>query len=64
MKLSIVPKAIVEKVGDAKFNLEPVGSGPYKLNSWNKGVQTTLVANENYWRGKPQFKSVTFPCCT
>jgi peptide/nickel transport system substrate-binding protein len=60
VKLSIVPKAIVEKVGDAKFNLEPVGSGPYKLNSWNKGVQTTLVANENYWRGKPQFKSVTF----
>jgi peptide/nickel transport system substrate-binding protein len=50
----------VEKVGDARFNLEPVGSGPYKLNSWNKGVQTTLVANENYWRGKPYFKTLTF----
>jgi peptide/nickel transport system substrate-binding protein len=60
VKLSIVPKSVVEKVGDARFNLEPVGSGPYKLNSWSKGVQTTLVANENYWRGKPQFKSVTF----
>jgi len=60
VKLSIVPKAIVEKAGDQKFNLEPVGSGPYKLQAWQKGVQTTLMANENYWRGKPQFKTVTF----
>lgn len=60
VKLSIVPKAVVEKVGDQKFNLEPVGSGPYKLQSWQKGVQTALVANDAYWRGKPPFPSVTF----
>src|SRR5215211_2152528 len=60
VKLSIVPRAIVEKAGDQKFNLEPIGSGPYKLQAWQKGVQTTLIANENYWRGKPQFKTVTF----
>lgn len=60
VKLSVVPKAAVEKLGDQKFNLEPVGSGPYKLQTWQKGVQTTLVANETYWRGKPPFKTVTF----
>jgi peptide/nickel transport system substrate-binding protein len=60
VKLSIVPKTVVERVGDQTFNIQPVGSGPYKLEAWQKGVQTTLVANESYWRGKPPFKTVTF----
>jgi peptide/nickel transport system substrate-binding protein len=60
VKLSIVPKAYVEKVGNEKFNLEPIGSGPYKFVSWQKGVRVTLAGNETYWRGKPQFKTVVF----
>ena len=60
VKLSIVPKAYVEKVGDQKFNQEPMGSGPYKLRSWQRGVQSILDINEAYWRGKPPFRSVVF----
>jgi peptide/nickel transport system substrate-binding protein len=60
VKLSIVPHAYVQKVGNEKFNLEPVGSGPYRLVSWQKGVRTTLAANDGYWRGRPPFKTVTF----
>lgn len=60
VKLSIVPKAYVEKVGNEQFNLKPVGSGPYQLVEWEKGVETDLKANENYWRGTPPFQSVTF----
>ncbi|MCP8939684.1 ABC transporter substrate-binding protein [Alsobacter sp. SYSU M60028] len=60
VKLSIVPKAVVEKVGDQSFNQNPVGSGPYRLAAWQKGVQTALEANDRYWGGKPPFKSVTF----
>jgi len=60
VKLSIVPKRYVEQVGDAKFNVEPVGSGPYRLVSWQKGVRVTLAANDSYWRGKPTFKRLTF----
>jgi peptide/nickel transport system substrate-binding protein len=60
VKLSIVPKAYVEKVGDAKFNTEPMGSGPYKLTGWQKGVRVSLEANDTYWRGAPHFKRVTF----
>jgi peptide/nickel transport system substrate-binding protein len=33
VKLSVVPKAYVEKVGDQRFNQEPMGSGPYRLKS-------------------------------
>ena len=60
VKLSIVPKAYVERVGDQQFNVKPMGSGPYKLREWQKGVQVTLDANDSYWRGKPPFKTVVF----
>src|SRR5262245_24164476 len=60
VKLSIVPKRYVESAGDVKFNLEPMGSGPYRLVSWQKGVRVTLEANDGYWRGKPTIKRLTF----
>jgi peptide/nickel transport system substrate-binding protein len=60
VKLSIVSKQHVEKVGDAKMNTEPMGSGPYKLTSWQKGVRVALEAFDGYWRGAPHFKRVTF----
>jgi peptide/nickel transport system substrate-binding protein len=60
VKLSIVPRAYVQKVGNEKFNLEPMGSGPYRFGGWQKGVRVTLAANESYWRGRPPFKTVTF----
>jgi peptide/nickel transport system substrate-binding protein len=60
VKLSIVPKAYVQSAGDQKFNLNPMGSGAYRLKSWQKGIQTELEANTTYWRGKPPFEAVTF----
>ena len=60
VKLSIVPHAYVQKVGNEKFNIEPMGSGPYRFVSWQKGVRVTLAANDGYWRGRPPFKTVTF----
>ncbi len=60
VKLSIVPKAAVQKLGDAGFNQHPVGSGPYKLRSWQHGVATTLEAVPTYWRGAPPFATVVF----
>ncbi len=60
VKLSIVPKAYVEKVGDEEFNKKPVGSGPYRFQEWEKGVKVTLTANPSYWRGTPPFVRVEF----
>ena len=58
VKLSIVPKAYVEKLGDTAFNQAPMGSGPYRLVSRTRGVKMVLAANEGYWRGKPPFPAV------
>ena len=47
----IVEKAYVEKVGAAKYGsgMNVMGSGPYKLQSWNPGSDITLEANTAYW---------------
>ncbi|MEZ5098433.1 MAG: ABC transporter substrate-binding protein [Thermoleophilia bacterium] len=35
------------------------GFGAYCIDSWNKGSEVVLKANPNYWRGQPQFTTVT-----
>ena len=60
VKLSIVPKAYVQRVGDEAFNQHPIGSGPYKLRDWQRGVAITLDATPGYWRGPPPFQTVVF----
>lgn len=60
VKLSIVPKHVVEAVGDDAFNLSPVGSGPYKFEKWQRGVAVSLVRNDAYWGRKGYFRSAEF----
>ena len=60
VKLSIVPKSVVESVGKDAFNLKPVGSGPYVFQAWQRGVQVTLTRNDKYWGTKGPFASVNF----
>lgn len=38
----------------------PVGTGPYKFVSWQKDSEVVMEANEDYWRGAPAFKDLTF----
>ena len=58
--LSIVPKKVVEKVGNAAFNLSPVGSGPYTFVKWDKGISVSLARNDAYWAKKGPFASAVF----
>lgn len=47
---SIVPKAVIEEIGDEAFSSNPIGSGPFQLVSWNRGERLELARNPNYWR--------------
>jgi len=60
VKLSIVPKHVVEAVGDAAFNLKPVGSGPYAFTEWTKGVAVSLKRHDAYWGRKGPFETAVF----
>ncbi|MGW0433418.1 ABC transporter substrate-binding protein [Micromonospora sp. NPDC003197] len=59
--LGIVPaKALTgQDVNTAAFNQRPIGTGPYKVESWTAGEKLVLVANESYWGGAPAIKRVT-----
>lgn len=37
----------------------PIGYGPYKVDSIVPGESVTMVKNEDYWRGEPQLDAVT-----
>ncbi|MFY0546101.1 ABC transporter substrate-binding protein [Brevibacillus sp. H7] len=58
--LSIVPPKYVKEVGDQVFAEKPVGTGPYKFVEWVKGDKIVLEANEDYFKGAPKIKKVTF----
>ena len=59
-KLSIVPKAHVEKIGKDQFNQSPMGSGAYKFVAIQRGVKVTLARNDAYWGAKGPFATVEF----
>jgi peptide/nickel transport system substrate-binding protein len=45
----IVPKAYVTRIGSKAFETKPIGSGPYRLKSYDVGKQIVLEQNPNYW---------------
>jgi peptide/nickel transport system substrate-binding protein len=42
------------------FGRQPVGSGPYMLESWVQGEQMLATANPNFYGAKPNFKRLVF----
>ncbi|MUO80629.1 peptide ABC transporter substrate-binding protein [Agrobacterium vitis] len=57
----IQPAKHIEEAGPKKKLLEnPIGTGPFKLESWNRGDSITMTRNENYWGAKPAFDKLVF----
>jgi peptide/nickel transport system substrate-binding protein len=57
----IVPKAVVEKMGDDAFAKAPVTSGPFKFVDWKPGDRVILAKNEHYYRdGLPHLDGIEF----
>lgn len=56
LDLGIVPQELVE--GGHDIATQPVGAGPMKLVSWNRGAEIKLAANPNYWAGAPKVEEI------
>ena len=62
---SITPKAVVTKMGDKAFALNPVGSGPFVVTDWKRGQYLKMSRNPHYWRsGQPYLDGVEFDYIT
>jgi peptide/nickel transport system substrate-binding protein len=57
LDMGIVPQELVEAGHD--LATKPVGAGPMKLTSWNRGADIVLEANPDYWAGAPEVEKVT-----
>ncbi len=60
----IVPKKYVEKVGDEGFKKAPIGAGPYRLASFNPGIEMVFEAHDRYWRKAPAVKRMVWKTVT
>ena len=62
MTMSILPKHLLdgEDMQTSDFFRSPVGTGPYKLTSWDVGQAITLEKNEDYFNGKANIDTIVF----
>jgi peptide/nickel transport system substrate-binding protein len=63
----ILPAHLLAKYNDDKgsFNTAPyqslpIGSGPFKVVAWNRGQDVRMVANPNFYLGKPKLNEVIY----
>lgn len=49
---NLVPPKYYSSISPEEAAVKPIGSGPYKLVRWTKGVEMVFEANPNYWNDK------------
>ena len=62
MTIAILPKHLLEgeDLQESDFFRHPVGTGPYKLESWDAGQSIVMTKNEDYYLGSPKIDKVIF----
>ena len=63
--VTILPEHIFKFTDPDQFNKGPqnqklIGTGPYKLESWERKKQFVFVRNEDYWDKKPHFSKIVY----
>jgi len=59
-QLQVASKAYFDSVSEEEFAQNPIGTGAYKFVSHSLGSSVTLASNEDYFRGAPAIKNLTF----
>jgi len=62
LTIGILPKHLLEgkNIATDKFNQHPIGTGPFKLESWDKGQSITLVKNKDFYLKEPKVDKIIF----
>jgi len=59
LRLSFV-EMVPTSTSDTEMVREPIGTGPYLIDSWEAGQQLNFVANEDYWGEAPAWGGVSY----
>ncbi|MGG7060299.1 ABC transporter substrate-binding protein, partial [Clostridium tertium] len=62
LTIGMLPKHLLEgkDITTDPYNQSPIGTGPFKLDKWDKGQSITLVKNEDYFEKEPGLDKVVF----
>lgn len=58
LDIGIVPHEAASEL-EAEFGNNPIGTGPFRLERWEKGERIEVVANEQYFRGRPNIDALS-----
>jgi peptide/nickel transport system substrate-binding protein len=66
LTIGILPAHLLEgkDLATDDFNHHPVGSGPYKLTSWDEGQSITMEKFDGYYAGTPKIDKIIFKIVT
>lgn len=63
----ILPEHLLAKYNDARgsfntarYNELPIGSGPFRVVRWERGQEIRLIANRDFYLGRPKLNEVVF----
>ncbi|MFC4320654.1 peptide-binding protein [Litchfieldia salsa] len=57
----ILGEVPVADLGEHEFNTKsPVGTGPFKFEEWRDGEYVKVVANDDFYDGRPYLDSITY----
>jgi len=59
VNFGIVPREEVERP-ESDFGHNPIGTGPYKFERWERAREIVLAANESYHEGRPYLDGIVF----
>lgn len=62
MTMAILPEHLLagEDMQESDFFRHPIGTGAYKIESWDVGQAITLVKNEDYFKEAPNIDRIVF----
>ncbi len=56
--MNILPADYIVKVGEDAYKKNPIGTGPFVLESWTRGDRIILKSNKDYFMGAPEYDTL------
>lgn len=58
---SIYPRSVLEEQGRDALDEQPIGTGAYRLVSYERGKQLVLIRNREHWAGQAEIECIELP---